>query len=156
MDDSKGETAPALGISVNAQVAPARQITFQTFIDRDVKGDEIDMLLNKMNASLDRQAAFYEQEEELKRIEVDENVLANVTKRLAEVEDNIQLKALADTGRRTGKLSEREQAQHDVQKKQARDSYEEAKRRVEAGKARLAELKKKAGNRDVTSSPANR
>lgn len=155
MDDSKGETAPALGISINAQVAPARQITFQTFIDRDATIDQIDYLLDKANASLDRQVAFYEIEEELKRVEVDENVLVNITKRLAEVEENMDLKAMAE-GRRTGRLSDREQAQHEVQKKQARDSYEEAKKRVDAGKARLAELRKKAGNRDVTSSPADR
>lgn len=153
MDDSKGETAPALGISINAQIAPARQITFQSFIDRDAEGADIDKLLDKMNASLDRAAAFYEMEEELKRIEVDENVLVNITNRLAEVEDNIRLKAASDTGRRNPlKLS----SQEEMQKKQAHDSLAEAKRRVEAGKARLAELKKKAGNRDVASSPANR
>jgi hypothetical protein len=92
-------------------------------------------------------------EEEVKRIEVDENGLVNVTNRLAEVEDNIRLKAASETGRRNPlKLL----SQEEMQKKQAYDSLAEAKRRVDAGKARLAELKKKAGNRDVTSSPANR
>lgn len=153
MDESKGETAPALGISINAQVAPARQITMQSFIDRDAPGADIDALLDRLNASLDRQAAYYEIEEELKRVEVDRNVLANVTKRLAEVEDNIRLKSQSETGRRNPlKLS----SQEEMQKKQAYDSLEEAKRRVKAGEDRIAELKKKAGNRDVTSSPADR
>jgi len=153
MDDSKGETAQALGISINAQVAPARQITFQSFVDRDAPSDQIDTLLDKWNASLDRQVAFYEIEEELKRIEVDKNVLVNITNRLAEVEDNIRLKASSETGRRGPfKLS----AQEEVQKKQANDSLKEAKKRVEDGMTRLAELKKKAGNRDGASSPANR
>jgi hypothetical protein len=153
MDDSKGETAPALGISINAQVAAARQITMQSFIDRDASGADIDKLLDKLNASLDRQVAFYEIEEEEKRIEVDRNVLANVSKRLAEVEDNIRLKAGSAEGRRNPlKLS----SQEEVQKKQAYDSLEEAKRRVAVGEARLVELRKKAGNRDVASSPADR
>jgi hypothetical protein len=153
MDDLKGETAPALGISINAQVAAARQITMQSFIDRDASGAEIDKLLDKLNASLDRQVAFYEIEEEEKRIEVDRNVLTNVSKRLAEVEDNIRLKAGSAEGRRNPlKLS----TQEEVQKKQAYDSLEEAKRRVAVGEARLVELRKKAGNRDVASSPADR
>ena len=151
MDDSKGETAPALGISINAQVAPTRQVTLQSFIDRDASGADIDKLMDKLHASLDRTSAFYEMEEEAKRIEVDENVRANITNRLAEVEDNIRLKAGADT-RRVYKPN----AQEEVQKKQAHDSLKEAQRRVKAGKDRLAELKKKAGNRDVTSSPADR
>lgn len=153
MDDSKGETAPALGISINAQVAPARQITMQSFIDRDASGAEIDTLLDKLNASLDRQVAFYEIEEEEKRVEVDRNVLANVSKRLAEVEDNIRLKAGSVEGRRNPlKLS----SQEEMQKKQAYDSLEEAKRRVAVGEARIVELRKKAGNRDgANSSPNN-
>lgn len=153
MDDSKGETAPALGISINAQVAPTRQITMQSFVDRDASGADIDYLLDKMNASLDRQAAYYEIDEEMKRLEVDKNVLANVSKRLAEVEDNIRLKAAASGERRNPlKLS----SQEEMQKKQAHDSLEEAKRRVADGEARLVELRKKAGNRDGTSSPADR
>jgi hypothetical protein len=153
MDDSKGETAPALGISINAQVAAARQITMQSFIDRDASGADIDKLLDKLNASLDRQVAFYEIEEEEKRLEVDVKVLRDISKRLADVEDNIRLKAASETGRRNPiKLS----SQEEMQKKQAFESLEEAKRRVAAGEARIVELRKKAGNRDVASSPADR
>jgi hypothetical protein len=152
MDDSKGDTAPALGISVNAQVAPTRQITMQSFIDRDAPGADIDTLLDKLNASLDRQVAFYEIDEEEKRLEVDRNVLANVSKRLAEVEDNIRIKAGSVEGRRNPlKLS----SQEEMQKKQAYDSLEEAKRRVAVGEARIVELRKKAGNRDGANSSPN-
>lgn len=152
MDDSKGEAVPALGISINAQVAPARQITMQSFIDRDTPKEAIDALLDKLNASLDRAVAYYEIEEELKRLEVDKNVLNNVSKRLAEVEDNIRLKASSETGRRNPlKLS----SQEEMQKKQAHDSLEEAKRRVADGEARLVELRKKAGTRDGANSGPN-
>jgi hypothetical protein len=124
----------------------------QSFIDRDASGAEIDELLDKLNASLDRQVAFYEIEEEEKRIEVDRNVLTNVTRRLAEVEDNIRLKAASETGRRNPiKLS----SQEEMQKKQAHDSLAEAKKRVADGEARLVELRKKAGNRDGANSPAD-
>ena len=152
MTDSKGETAPALGISINAQVSPTRQITMQSFVDRDASGDEINGLLDKMNTSLDRQAAYYEIDEELKRLEVDKNVLTNITRRLAEVEDNIRLKAAASGERRNPlKLS----SQEEMQKKQANDSLEEAKKRVREGEARIAELRKKAGNRDGANSSPN-
>jgi hypothetical protein len=153
MDDSKGETAPALGVSINAQVSPTRQLTLQTFVDRDEPQGVIDALLDKMNTSLDRLEAFYAIENAENQLEVDTNVLTNVTRRLAEVEDNIRLKAASETGRRNPlKLS----AQEEVQKKQAHDSIEEAKRRIAVDKAIVAKLKKKAGNRDGTSSPADR
>ena len=153
MDDSKGETAPALGISINAQVSPRRQITVQSFVDRDASGAEIDNLLDKMNASLDRQEAFYAIEDAENQLEVDSNVLVNITRRLAEVEDNIRLKAGSETGRRA---PYKPSAQEEVAKKQAHDSLAEAKKRVEIDKVIIAKLKMKAGNRDGTSSPANR
>jgi hypothetical protein len=152
MDDSKGETTPALGISINAQVGPVRQITFQAFIERDETPAAIDNLLDKMNASLDRQEAYYQIEAAENQLEVDTNVLTNITRRLGEVEDNIRTKAMADGRRTPYKLT----AQDEVQKKQALDSVEEAKRRIEIDKAVIAKLKQKAGNRDGTSSPANR
>ena len=152
MDEKGVGTAPALGVSLNAQFAPGRQFVLQTHVPQECSADELNGLLDKMNAAVDRAEAYYEIEQELKRVEVDENVLLNITRRLNEVEGNIQLKSAASGKRGEYRLS----AQEQMQKKQAYDSLEEAKKRVADGRARLEALRKKAGNRDGTSSPANR
>jgi|GEM_PF-3775490 len=152
MSDLKGtETAPALGVSLNAQFAAGRQVVFQTHVAQDTTEGEMNNLLDLMNAVVDRQEAFYAQEQARRQLEVDENVLMNLVKRLGEVENNIQLKALADN-RRNPKPS----PQDEVQKKQALDSLEEAKKRVAIDKAHLADLIKRAGNRDGAASATDR
>ena len=152
MSDLKGtETAPALGVSLNAQFAAGRQVVFQTHLPQDVSVDELNGLLDRMNAAVDRAEAFYAQEQARKQLEVDENVLANIAKRLGEVEGNIRLKAMADN-RRNPKLS----PQDEMQKKQAYDSLEEAKKRVDIDRAHLADLIKRAGNRDGAASATDR
>lgn len=151
MDDSKGaDTAPALGVSLNAQFAAGRQVVFQTHVPKDISGKELDDLLDKLNASADRAEAFYAQEQMRRQLEVEKNAQVNVVRRLSEVEGNMRLKAMADN-RRNPKPS----AQDEIQKKQAMDSVEESKRRVASIEKELADLIKKAGNRDGASSPAN-
>lgn len=152
MNDSKGEAAdPALGISVELQYAGGRKAVFQTYVPRDASGDEINSILDKVNAVADRAEAYYAQEQARRQLEVEENAAANIAKRLSEVESNIQTKSVAEGGRRNPQLSAKEQ----MDKKQALDSVEETKRRVAVCKAHLADLIKKAGNRDGASSPAN-
>lgn len=151
MDEVKGaDTAPALGVSLNAQFAAGRQVVFQTHVPQDISGKDLDNLLDKMNASADRAEAYYAQDQIRRQLEVEKNAAANIARRLSEVEDNIQLKAMADN-RRNPKPS----AQDEVQKKQAHDSVAESKRRVDSLEKDLADLIKKAGNRDGASSPAN-
>lgn len=152
MSDSKGETAdPALGISVELQYAGGRKAVFQTYVPREASEDEINSILDKVNAVADRAEAYYAQEQARRQLEVEENAAANIVRRLSEVEGNIQLKSVAEGGRRNPKLS----AHDEMQKKQALDSVEESRKRVAVCKAHLADLIKKAGNRDGASSPAN-
>ena len=152
MDEAKGKVeSPTIGISLNAQFAAGRTVVFQTYVPQDVTGEGLSTILEKLNAVADREEAFYAQEQARRQLEVEENAATNIARRLAEVETNIQTKALSE-GRRNPKLS----AQDEVAKKQAYDSVEESKKRVAACKKHLAELIAKAGNRDGTSSPADR
>lgn len=152
MTEYKGEAAdPALGISVELQYAGGRKAVFQTYVPRVASEEEINVILDKVNAVADRAEAYYAQEQARRQLEVEENAAANIVRRLSEVESNIQLKSTAEGGRRNPKLS----AQDEMQKKQALDSVEESKKRVAVCKAHLADLIKKAGNRDGASSPAN-
>ncbi len=142
---------PALGVSMNLQFAAGRQVVFQTHLPQECSAEDLNALLDKMNAVGDRAEAFYAQEQARRQLEVEEDALNNIVRRLSEVETNIQTKAVAD-GRRNPKLS----AQDEVQKKQALDQVEASKKRVAACRKHLQELIEKAGNRDGASSPANR
>ena len=133
------------------QFAAGRQVVFQTHLPQECSVEELNTLLDKMNAVADRAEAFYAQDQARRQLEVEENALANITRRLLEVESNIQIKSIAD-GRRNPKLS----AQDEMAKKQALDSVEESKKRVVTCRKFLQDLIEKAGNRDGASSPANR
>ena len=151
MDDSKGGTATALGISLSAQFAQARSVVFQTHVGLDVSKETLDQLMDKLNAVADRQEAFYAIEGAQKQLEVETNALQNYARRFEEIEANIQIKMTAE-GKRNPKLT----AQDEVQKKQARDTLEEGKKRVAIAQKFLDELKQKAGNRDgANSGPSN-
>lgn len=151
MDEGKGgETAPALGVSLSMQYAGGRTAVLQTHVPQEISGEDLNKLLDKLNASADRQEAYYAQEQARRQLEVEEKALNNMRRRLGDVEENIRTKMLAD-GRRNPKLS----AQDDMQKKQAFDNITEGERRVAECQKFLDELIKKAGNRDGTSSAAN-
>lgn len=153
MNGSKGETVetPALGVSMELQYAGGRKMVFQTHVAQDTDSATLDGLLDKMNASADRAEAYYAQEQARRQLEVEELAATNIAKRLSEVEANIQTKSVAEGGRRNPQLSAKEL----MDKKQALDSVEESRRRVAVCKAHLADLIKKAGNRDGTSSPTD-
>lgn len=150
MNDSKGETAPALGISLSAQYAGGRTVVFQTHVPQDMAQEKLDDMMDKLNAVADRQEAFYAQEQARRQLEVEENALVNMTRRLGEVEGNMQLAASAE-GRRNAKPSPKDE----MQRKQALDTIEEGKKRVDIAKKYLDELIKKAGNRDGAHSSPN-
>ncbi len=152
MSDTKGvDATPALGVSMNLQFAAGRQVVFQTHVPQDTTESEMNALLDLMNACGDRAEAFYAQDQARRQLEVEENALVNIVRRLSEVETNIQLKNVAD-GRRNPRIS----ASDEMAKKQALDSVEEGKRRVATCRKHLQDLIEKAGNRDGASSPANR
>lgn len=150
MDDLKGETAPALGISVEAQYSTGRKVVFQSHVDQATSAEDISKLLDKVNGVVDRQEAYYAIDQAQRQLEVEENALFNFAQRLNDIEGNIQIKMTAE-GRRNPKVT----AQDEIQKKQALDTLEHGKKRVEIAKKFLEELKQKAGNRDGAPSPAN-
>jgi hypothetical protein len=149
MDDLKGE--PALGISVSAQYAAGRTVVFQTHVDQAISKEDLAAIVDKLNAVADRDEAYYAQEQARRQVEVEENALNNMMARLNEVDAKYQEQAAANP-RRNGRISESEVRE----RKQAVDSIEMGKKRLAIAKDFLAELVKKAGNRDVTSSPADR
>lgn len=151
MDDAKGKVeSPTIGISLNAQFAGGRTVVFQTYVPQDIVAAGLDVILDKLNGVADRQEAYYAQDQARKQLEVEQKATDNIARRLLDVEDNIRTKMLAD-GRRNPKTS----ALDEQQKKQAIDTLAEGRRRVEECKKHLADLIKKAGNRDGASSPAN-
>ena len=153
MDDSKGETVkvPALGISISAQYATGRTVVFQTHVDLETSKDDLIRIVDKLNAIADRDEAFYAIEQAERQLEVETNATKNMARRLEEIETNISIKMTAE-GKRNPKLS----AQDEMQKKQARDTLEEGKKRVAIAQKFLDELKQKAGNRDgADSGPSN-
>jgi hypothetical protein len=151
MDEAKGKVeSPVIGLSLNAQFAAGRTVVFQTHVPQDVTAEGLGVILEKLNGVADREEAFYAQEGARRQLEVEKKAVANMARRLSEVDTNIQTKMLAE-GKRNPKLS----AQDEMQKKQARDTLEEGKRRVAECEVFLAELIRKAG-RDGASSPADR
>ena len=152
MSDEKGKVeSPVIGLSLNAQFAGGRTVVFQTHVPQDVTVDGLNVILDKLNSVADRAEAYYAQEQARRHLEVEEKAVANMTRRLADVEDNIRAKAMADP-RRNPKDSSKDL----MDKKQAFDTLEEGKRRVEECRKHLADLIVKAGNRDGASSPADR
>ena len=152
MDDVKGKVeSPVIGISLNAQFAGGRTVVFQTHVPQDVTVDGINVILDKLNSVADRAEAYYAQEQARRQLEVEQKAVANMQRRLSEIDANIRTKMEAD-GRRIPK----ESAQDHMAKKQAHDTLEEGKRRVAECEKHLAELIVKAGNRDGASSPADR
>lgn len=153
MDDEKGSKteSPTIGISVNLQYAAGRSVVFQTYVPQDINVEGLNVILDKLNFVGDRAEAYYAQEPARRQLEIEEKSIANMARRLAEVDDNMRLKA-GDPTRRNPRPS----PQDEVQKKQAFDTLEEGKRRVAECKAFLDSLIKKAGNRDASTSAADR
>lgn len=150
MDETKG-VAPALGISVNAQVDARRQIVFQTHVDAASTVEDINKLLDKLNTTVDRQVAFYQIEELENALERDTQILYSINHNMAEVEANARMKYEATGKRSEFKLS----VQETMQKKQAQDNVTRQTEIVALARKRLAEAKAKAGIRDGASGPAN-
>lgn len=152
MDDAKGKVeSPVIGLSLNAQFAAGRTVVFQTHVPQDVSPEGIHVILQKLNWVADREEAFYAQEQARRQLEVEEKAVANMARRLDEVEGNMRI-AASGSGKRNFQPSQRDE----MAKKQAHDTFEEGKRRVAECRKHLDDLIVRAGNRDGASSPANR
>lgn len=151
MDDAKGKVeSPTIGLSLNAQFAAGRTVVFQTYVPQDVNAEGLAVILQKLNWVADQEEAYYAQDQARRQLEVEERAVANMSRRLMEVEDNIRIKMVSGE-RRNPKPS----GQDEMAKKQAFDTLEEGHRRVAECKKHLAELIVKAGNRDGASSPTD-
>lgn len=152
MDDAKGKVeSPVIGLSLNAQFAAGRTVVFQTHVPQDVTPEGIHALLEKLNWVADREEAYYAQEQARRQLEVEEKAVANMARRLEEV-DAMHRDRLTGTGKRNPQLSGNDARE----RKQAVDTLEEGKRRVTEARKFLRELIVKAGNRDgAHSSPDN-
>ena len=84
--DVKGETAPALGISLNAQFAAGRQLVFQTHVERDTAKEVIASLVAKWNDVIDAEEAYYGLPEMEKQVEVNKNQLYVTQQRIGEID----------------------------------------------------------------------
>lgn len=152
MPDVKGVSeTPALGVSINAQVDGKRQIVFQTHVASDAPQAEIDALLDKLNASIDRSVAFYEIGLLEDALERDKQILYSIKHNMDNIEENMRVKYEASGKRGEFKLSSQEK----MQKTQAHDNLTRQTEIVKLAESRLAEARKKAGVRDGASSPAN-
>jgi hypothetical protein len=150
MTEVKGETAPALGISLSMQYAGGRTVVFQTHVAQEASQADVDKILDKLNGSADRAEAFYAQEQARRQLEVEEKALVNIKRRLGEVDALIQDQA-ARSPKRNQTVGDKEARE----RKQALDNIAEGERRVAECKGFLADLVKKAGNRDGASSPTD-
>lgn len=146
--DGKGETAPALGISLNAQFAAGRQLVFQTHIDRDTDATVIGSLVAKWNDVIDIEEAYYSLPELEKSVEVNKNQLYLINQQLGEID---RRQRVTDRGR-TVPLSAKDQAD----RSNALKSKERAEELLKKSQDLLDETRKKVANRDGTASAADR
>jgi hypothetical protein len=152
MDDAKGKVeSPVIGLSLNAQFAAGRTVVFQTHVPQDVTAEGLGVILEKLNGVADREEAFYAQDQARRQLEVEEKAVANMQRRLSDIDSNIRLKMSVE-----GKRNPKPSGNDEMQKKQALDTLEEGKRRVAECKDFLAKLIVKAGNRDGASVSADR
>lgn len=147
--DGKGETAPALGISLNAQFAAGRQLVFQTHVDQNTDATTIRSLITKLNDVIDAEEAYYALPEMEKKVEVDRNQLYLINQQLGELD--AKARATTERGRAKG-LNPNETAQRD----NALKSKERMEELLQKSIDLLEETRKKAANRDGTASAADR
>ena len=148
MTDVKGETEPAIGISLNANLSPTKQIVLQTHIPVDWTVEQINGLVDKLAGVIDRKEAYYQVDMIEAELEQNEHALYSIRDNLANVEKNALLKHEASGRRKPFEWS----GQELIQKKQAEDTVERQKKLIAAIRKRLGEARKKAGLPDGTAS----
>ena len=150
MSDEKGETAPALGISLNAQLDARRQLVLQTHVPAEYSEEQITKLVSTYNRVIDKQVAYYQVEELENNLERDKQILYSINRNLEDVEA-MYAKRYESGNKRGNKLSENEEKQ----RKQAIDNVKRQTEIVALSERRLKEAKEKAGLTDGTPSTAN-
>lgn len=151
MSDVKGETEPAIGISLNANLSPTKQIVLQTHIPIEWTKEQINNLVDTLSDVIDRKEAYYRIEVYQAELEQNEQALYSIRDNLANVEKNALMKWEASNKRRPFEWS----GQELVAKKQAEDTVVRQTKIVKQCRDRLAEAKRKAGVDDGTASSAN-
>ena len=141
MSDSMGEL-PALGVSINAQFAAGRQIVFQTHVAQDVSGEDLDRLLDKLNASVDRAEAFYSIEDFEKALKVNENQLYVLNQRINEMDAGLHEKA--SDGRRSARQPSPKEIGDRANAVASKQKFEEL---IAEDRKKLDAIKAKAGTR---------
>lgn len=150
MTEVQGETA--LGVSLQIQLSPTRQVVFQTHVAQVTTADELNKLLDKLNGVGDRAEIYYQipvLEAEHKRAV---QILEDHTRRMENVESNARAKY--EEGGRRGIY--KPAAADTAAKIQAEDQLKIAKRMVDETMERLEKARKEAGTRDgsATDRPA--
>ncbi len=150
MTEVKGETAPALGVSINAQFAAGRQIVFQTHVDQEIAPEALTALLKKMNDAVDLEELVYAIPDLEKQVKVNENQLYVTEQRIGELDAAMQ-----------GNVSERGR-QRPATEKQLADranmmkTQERFKELLKEDQDKLWEMKDKAAKRNEPPSPTDR
>jgi regulator of replication initiation timing len=151
MSDEKGETEPAIGVSLNANLSPTKQIVLQTHVPVEWTEEQINKLVDKLSGVIDRKEAYYRIEILEAELEQNEQALYSINDNLANVEKNALMKWEASNKRRPFEWS----GQELIQKKQAEDTVVRQTKIVKQCRDRLTEAKRKAGVDDGTASSAN-
>ena len=92
MTEAKGETEAAIGVSLNANLSPTKQIVLQTHIPCDWSQEQINTLVDKLSGVIDRKEAFYQIEVLEAELEHNKTTLYSIRHNL----DNVEANALAD------------------------------------------------------------
>lgn len=147
MTEVKGEqapVAPALGVSLNIQISPNRQIVFQTHVDAAATADDLNTLLDKLLTVGDRAEAFYQIDVAEQDLERNVIALENMQARLAVVDNRMQEQSAANNNRRNpSPAAGKDQAD----RRQVVEQIEIAKKNVEKATAWRDGVVKKAGTR---------
>ncbi len=149
MEDVKGETAPALGISLNAQFAAGRQLVFQTHVPQEATREDIQALLLKLNDAIDIEEAHYMLPELEKSVEVSKNQMYTIDQQIGQIDAKLQ-----------GNVTERGRPRPDPKADADRANMVKSKARMEELLAKdvekLEDTRKKASKRNGAASTADR
>lgn len=135
---------PAIGISIQVDVAKGRAMVFQTHIGRDVSLAELNALLDRMNVAADRQLAIYELEALDFQLRHDQRILEQCTTDFFAIEARVQHEWNNDPRRRGSlKLT----AKEEQEKKNAESMIARMKAQIAATEQKIKDYTVKIGER---------
>jgi hypothetical protein len=143
MNDVTATGTPALGLSlsVNLDKQGQRTLVLQTHVEREASAEDLNAVLDRMARASDRQAAYYELDQERAFLRQEETQARQLAEDLQRI-DKTNAARFAASGRKGEYRAnpKEEQERNNVVGTQKR--YAEA---IEARKARIAELEAKLG-----------